>query len=237
MAYKKACESTFKCFPAYFCTPLQARLLLNEGKGRTLMLLIRHGATDWNMEVRLQGRQDIPLNEIGIGQAELTAQTLHTAVANRFPGCRVFTSPLSRAYDTARLIAEKLEAAEPQVLEELLERDYGSLEGMTYAERQKKYKNPSMLPDDMESSADATVRIKKALGKVRKMSQSEAAVVVTHGGVMNLLFSCITCGRAGCGKNITANCTVSLVAVGDREIIPLAYNLGGEELIAYIDEL
>ena len=60
---------------------------------------IRHGETDWNKDGKLQGRVDIPLNEEGRHVAELTCEALkeeHFDIA--------FTSPLSRAYETAEII-------------------------------------------------------------------------------------------------------------------------------------
>lgn len=228
---------SFKCVPVYFCTPAQANLLLSEGRGRTMVLLLRHGATDWNMEVRLQGRRDIPLNETGIGQAKTAAAVIAAALKNKVGCVEVYTSPLSRARDTAAFISGEINGSSPTELEGLIERDYGSLEGMTYAERQQKYSCGAKYPDNMEAPAEATVRIMRAIGDVRRISKGDTAVVVTHGGVLNLLFARITRGRAGAGGNITANCTVSMIAAGDRDVIPLAYNLSGEALTEYIENM
>lgn len=225
---------TCRCEAVQFCTPKQTYLLLSEGSGRTLVLLIRHGVTDWNMEIRLQGRKDIPLNDKGIEQALITANVVADALRGKLTPGGVFSSPLSRAYDTAAYISDAMACGSPIVLDGLLEWDYGSLEGMTYSERQRRYKDAD-YPDDIEPVEEATSRIKKALGEVRRRADGESAVVVTHGGVLNLLFSCITRGRAGAGGNITANCTVSLAAVGNKDIIPIAYNLSGEALIEYIN--
>lgn len=233
---KTACPGAFKCEPVYFCTPIQANLLLGEGRGRTLVLLARHGITDWNMEVRLQGRQDIPLNGAGIEQAKTAAGFIAAAFKDRSSCVEVYTSPLSRAKETATFISGEINGSLPTVLEGLIERDYGSLEGLTSAERQKKY-GLDHIPDDMETPAEATTRIMRAIGEVRRISGEDAAVVVTHGGLLNCLFARITRGRAGAGGNIAANCNVSLVAAGDRDVIPLAYNLGGKELNEYIKNM
>lgn len=186
------------------------------------------------MEVRLQGRHDVPLNETGAAQAFTTAGVIADALIGRMKPGGVFTSPLSRAYETASYISSALGLDEPITLDGLIERDYGDLEGMTYSERQRKYRDID-YPDNMEPADDATVRIKRAVGEVRRKATGNAVVIVTHGGVLNLLFSCITRGRAGSGGNITANCTVSLAAIGNKDIIPLAYNLDGETLLKYID--
>ena len=58
------------------------------------LILIRHGRTDWNVQGRVQGRTDIPLDETGRRQA--------AAVAQRLSGIRlnaIYASPLTRAHD------------------------------------------------------------------------------------------------------------------------------------------
>ena len=67
---------------------------------QTQLYLIRHGQTDWNLRAALQGRTDIPLNETGRRQAMEARQRL---AGVRFDG--VYSSPLRRAMDTARLVS------------------------------------------------------------------------------------------------------------------------------------
>jgi len=94
----------------------------------TLLCLVRHGQTDWNAENRWLGHRDIPLNAVGLTQAE--------AVARAFRGVpvdRVFTSDLARADRTARVIAEAV-GAPLEAVPELRERCFGQWEGRTTAE-------------------------------------------------------------------------------------------------------
>lgn len=85
------------------------------------MVLVRHGQTEWSLSGRHTGRTDIPLDDVGRRNAE--------ALAGRLAGwtfARVFTSPLSRAWETCRLggLGDRAET-----LDDLQEWDYGDYEG------------------------------------------------------------------------------------------------------------
>lgn len=92
------------------------------------LLLARHGQTVWNVEHRLQGQGDSPLTEQGIAQAHAIAARLADADVRT-----VCTSPLGRAAQTARIIADRL-GAEVIEVPELMELDHGELTGMTWDE-------------------------------------------------------------------------------------------------------
>ncbi len=222
--------------PILFCTPAQAGTLISEG--RSLLMFVRHGLTDWNMQMRLQGRENIPLNDEGKIQADEIAYILKTALESwKLNG--VYTSPLSRAKDTAAFIATRLGYDDSIVVENLIERDYSTLSGLTLAERKKRFPFSKDYPTDMESVADAAVRMKKVALELcfdGKAAQG-ATIAVTHGGVINSLFSYLTRGRAGVGKNVAKNCSISICASGTSDIIPLAFNLHGEELIRYVNDI
>lgn len=225
--------------PICFCTPTQARALLFEG--RMLLMLVRHGMTDWNAQMRLQGRADIPLNEAGHEQAKRLAEVF-SAASEKIDICEVYTSPLHRAKDTAEYISKELLGRCPVVKGELIERNYSSLEGLTLAERKKAFPHPSVYPTDIEDVTASAVRIKRiALDIFRRAELTEgkvcAAIGVTHGGVMNALFSYLTRARAGTCRNLSANCSIALLASGEHDIIPLAFNLMGNDLIEYVNEL
>ena len=90
--------------------------------------MIRHGETQWNKEKRLQGRVDIPLNEYGIQLAGITAHALQS-----IPFSRIYTSPLSRARETARILAGNRPV---ELIEDnrLLEMGFGEGEGAGIAD-------------------------------------------------------------------------------------------------------
>ncbi|QLD10485.1 histidine phosphatase family protein [Microbacterium oleivorans] len=96
----------------------------------TVLILVRHGETDWNRDRRIQGSTDIPLNDTGRGQAREVGVRLRQALAQPDRAV-VASSDLVRAAETARLIAAELgTAAAPPAYPELRERGYGEAEGV-----------------------------------------------------------------------------------------------------------
>lgn len=101
----------------------------------TILTLVRHGETAWNLGGRVQGSTDIPLNDTGRIQARGIAETLAADYAGR--DVIVVSSDLSRAAETADTIAEALGTVVTRRLPGLRERSYGEAEGMdapTFAE-------------------------------------------------------------------------------------------------------
>jgi broad specificity phosphatase PhoE len=92
------------------------------------LILARHGQTDWNEERRIQGRTDLDLNEKGRAQAEMLAQALKEETVHA-----IYSSPLTRARDTAAAIA-RFHGAQVTVLDGLQEIDAGEVDGLTYLE-------------------------------------------------------------------------------------------------------
>src|SRR5690625_726702 len=95
-----------------------------SGHVRTRLILVRHGQTAYNREARLQGQIDIPLNVTGRRQAAVLAAT----VAENPPDM-IISSPLSRAYDTARIVGEA-SGLDVHIDEAFLERGFGEWEGL-----------------------------------------------------------------------------------------------------------
>jgi broad specificity phosphatase PhoE len=65
--------------------------------------LLRHGQTDWNINLRLQGTADIPMNEVGVAQIQLAAEKLAEQ-----PWDLILSSPLGRAMHSAQIVAARL---------------------------------------------------------------------------------------------------------------------------------
>ncbi|MGB9777691.1 MAG: histidine phosphatase family protein [Anaerolineae bacterium] len=99
------------------------------------IILVRHGQTAWNEPgERIRGRSDVPLSQEGIAQARATARY----IAARWPLTAVYSSPLSRAMETARAIAEA-QGLQAQPLEGLIDLSFGEWEGLPIPEIQDRY--------------------------------------------------------------------------------------------------
>ena len=90
----------------------------------TLLTLLRHGETDWNLQRRIQGSSDIPLNETGRAQARAAGLRLADESPADLP-IVMAASSLSRAQETAQIIADVLEVDPPVIVPDLRERAYG----------------------------------------------------------------------------------------------------------------
>src|SRR5271166_5661038 len=157
----------------------------------TRFCLLRHGETDWNAAGRLQGQIDIPLNELGRAQARAAAERL----AGQSFGA-LFSSDLARAMETATFAAERLGlGVEPTPA--LRERFLGAFQGLTHIEAQARYpadhvlfcaRDPDhLLPGGGESLRAFSARIEAALADLADSRPGGALLVVTHGGVLDVV--------------------------------------------------
>lgn len=164
----------------------------------TTICLVRHGETDWNRASRLQGREDIPLNERGREQAELAARFLA-----REPWDLVISSPLCRAHETAQIIARAVGIQPVLVLDAFIERDYGVASGLTIAERDARY--PSGVWPGYESWDDLGRRCCSGLDDVAQRYGGRRIVLVSHGAAINALLGVLSDGVIGNGKTALRN--------------------------------
>ncbi len=144
----------------------------------TLLYLVRHGETDWNRAHRIQGSTDIPLNDTGRDQAMRAARLLGRRVWDG-----LYSSPLSRAHETATIIGRELGLGDPRPLPELVERNYGEAEGLTGREVTRRYPGSSPVPG-RESRAEVAARVMPALLALADAHDGGHLVVTTHGAVI-----------------------------------------------------
>lgn len=216
-------------------TPSSAAHCLREG--RVLVCIIRHGQTDWNRMKKLQGREDIPLNDTGREQARRIAEVLKTVSRNGVSFSAVCTSPLSRAAETAAFISSSLGLPDPVPVGNLIERDYGPLSGTTVAERKLRYPNWPQTVPEVEAVPSAAARMIRAIDEMTELSGHRTVIGVTHGGITNAVLSRLSGGELGTGKTLTVNCSISCIAAGIGEPVPLAFNLQDEEAVRYLTAL
>lgn len=155
----------------------------------TKVFLVRHGATDWNMEKRAQGHADIDLNEEGRKQAAAVATELtHEKLA------AVYSSDLKRAFDTASAIAAP-HGLEVIVDKDLREIDQGDWEGLTTDEIKRKWpdlwgpnRHYNARPGG-ESPQQVKERSLAALARAvaAHPGDDETIAVVSHGGTIRWL--------------------------------------------------
>ena len=122
--------------------------------------LLRHGQTDWNINFLLQGVTDIPMNETGIEQVRLAAQAIYAKDWDV-----VLTSPLTRAKQTAEIIASHVGFEEIVEHELLIERSFGEAEGLSHEQWRAKYSNLDEIPGG-ESRTQLAARSQLLLDQV-----------------------------------------------------------------------
>jgi probable phosphoglycerate mutase len=151
--------------------------------------MVRHGETDWNAEGRLQGGQDIPLNDLGRVQATQVAQKLRD-IAPSAGDLDYLCSPMGRARETMEILRRTigLQPHHYRIDETLRELTFGEWEGRTWREvraadperaRAREKDKWGYVPPGGESYQILMERIMPALTVLRR-----STVVVSHGGVM-----------------------------------------------------
>jgi broad specificity phosphatase PhoE len=163
----------------------------------TRIVLIRHGQTAWNREARFRGQSDVPLEEFGLKQAEATARY----VAARWPLVAVYASPLSRAMQTAKPIAQA-QGLTTQPLGGLIDINFGKLQGLLATEAEQRY--PELYHAWMnaphtthfpggESLNVVRSRISAALDEVVVRHPGQTVALVSH-TVVNRVLLCVVLG-------------------------------------------
>jgi len=163
----------------------------------TRILAIRHGETAWNVDTRLQGHLDIPLNETGLLQAERLA----SALAGREAIDAIYASDLSRARHTAEAIGRA--TGQPvRTHVGLRERHFGVFQGLTFAEVEHQLPEQAIQwrkrvpdwtpPGGGESLLRLHQRIVDTVQELAAQHTGQQIVLVAHGGVLDILYRAAT---------------------------------------------
>jgi probable phosphoglycerate mutase len=163
----------------------------------TRIIAVRHGETAWNVDTRIQGQLDIGLNDKGRWQAQRAARTLAEESVDA-----VYSSDLSRANATAQAIADHAPVPlKVQTHTGLRERAFGKFEGQTYAAiteqwpeeaRLWRIRDPDFAPVGGESPVQVLARVARTVDEIASRHLGEQIVLVSHGGVMDMLYRLAT---------------------------------------------
>jgi len=149
--------------------------------------LFRHGQTDWNIDLRLQGTTDIAMNQVGIEQVQTAAKHLDNSWD------LILSSPLSRARQSAEIVAEQIGIENIVIEPLLLERAFGIGEGLTYAEWGEKFAKLDDIPG-AESRSEVERRARELLGHIEQNYAGAKVLAVSHGALIRFVLSEVTAG-------------------------------------------
>jgi len=150
-----------------------------------IILLVRHGATEWSVTGQHTGRTDLPLTAEGVEQARAAGPLIRTLLGSMEP--LVFTSPLERAAHTAELALPDMHAQEVPAL---MEYDYGDFEGLTTAEIYNRDPEWNLFRHGCpggESIEEVAARCDSFAEQVDRVGAGRAIVAFTHGHLSRIL--------------------------------------------------
>lgn len=195
----------------------------------TRIIAIRHGETLWNVDTRIQGQLDIPLNDMGHSQGRRMASALKGE-----PITAIYASDLARAWQTARYLGSELGlSVTPETA--IRERGFGEFEGKTFAEIEAhlpeqamrwRKRDPDFTPQGGESLVTLRNRVVEAASRLAARHPGELIALVGHGGVMDILY------RAATRLDLQAPRTWAL---GNTAINRLLWTPQGFSLVGWAD--
>jgi probable phosphoglycerate mutase len=193
----------------------------------TEVVLIRHGETDWNRELRFQGHVDVALNAVGLEQARRLGARLAGETAQA-----LYTSDLQRAQQTAQPIEQQLGIARVADAQ-LREQSFGTVDGMRVDEIQREHPDAwaGWLRFDQdfcmpggESMRQFHARVIDAIHRVAADHRGQRVIVVTHGGVLDMVYRTARgLGLGGPRQSEIPNAGLNRVAVEADKIEILAW--------------
>ena len=208
---------------------------IDDRRKNMKIILVRHGETQWNALGRLQGREDIALNETGRQQAIAAGKAI-----SRYPfsglGPVIVSSPLQRAVETARLLAGELPyAAEVRTDEALLERDYGKGAGLTREERALLYPNDDF--PGLEDRGEAEQRIVDGVTRLARQAAGRDLILVSHGEISHIFLAYLRGETTRTGRSALQNASISTVEWTNADGFRIEYyNQSAQELTQILEE-
>jgi len=189
--------------------------------------LARHGQDEDNANGILNGRRDMPLTDKGVAQANDVAQKI---VATDIRFSHIYASPLKRAYRTAEIIAEALHMPRPNVLPDLVERDFGVMSGQPQS-KILELCSPDILPTETityflkpegaETFPQLIQRASRVLDEIRKRHSDGNILLVTHGDFGKMVYAAY--------YHLDWKDVLQMFHFGNSELLELSANSGPEE--------
>ena len=157
--------------------------------------LARHGQDEDNFQGILNGHRNKPLTELGRLQAKQLASYI---VSNGLNFDKIYSSPLSRAYETAGEVAKVLNLTEPKILQNLIERDFGIMTGKKISDIEKLcapdiFKTDTIAyflsPEGAETFPDLIIRAKELLKLIKENHQDGSILLTGHGDFGKMIYA------------------------------------------------
>jgi broad specificity phosphatase PhoE len=184
----------------------------------TVIGLLRHGQTDWNIDMRLQGISDIPMNETGHTQARAAAEVLAAQDWHD-----VISSPLDRAQKTAQYVADALGIESVATEDLLLERSFGEAEGSSYEEWRERLQ-AGIHATGAESIEDLELRSWKLLDVLAANFIGQRVIAVSHGALIRKIISLVSDGELPREGERFGNASLTVIEFADGKWSILDYN-------------
>lgn len=164
--------------------------MVKESSDSMKIYLLRHGQTDWNLEGKMQGRKDIPMNDTGIKQMMELSEHLRKM---NFHVDFIISSPLNRAKESAKIVAETI-GFEGNIVydEDFIERSFGLAEGLVWT----KDLNLNDEKYAVETVEDVCKRAKIAIDKYM-LHEDISILIVAHGAILSAVKHVLSQGMFG----------------------------------------
>lgn len=199
--------------------------LLDKSKG--YLLFLRHGKTDWNIQRKMQGRDDIPLNREGLEEALFASLGFASACKRGLKIDRVITSPLSRANKTGEIIAKATDSICTTDFR-LIERDFGVLSGSQYSPNSKAI-TEDVTVEGLEPISSVLERIDSFIRDNVKIG--EVTLAVSHGSATKIFALQAKKDPSVTNYNeLLGNCCMIIYSYDGNQVLMEGYNISPSHL-------
>jgi uncharacterized phosphatase len=182
--------------------------------------LMRHGETDANKKFIVQGRMDNPLNDFGKEQAKKTGDYLFK---NHESFDLIISSPLKRAYDTARIIRDAYGSTKPILINsDLIERNFGDFDGKKIDAEYANLVLTDAIPN-MEKNIDLETRVFRALTSLCERFPDKKLLIVVHSHVIKSVLVRLLSDFTY--TSYLFNCSLNYLEYDNHQFKVTAYNI------------